>query len=309
MKVALFGGTGFVGSYVVDALVAAGHTPRCLVRRGSENKLRHPERCEQVSGDIDDTTAVDRTIEGTEAVIYLIGLLRESRRRGDTWEAAHYEGPVRAMAAAKRAGTGRFVYMSSNGAGPAGTRYHTTKYRAEQHLQGSGLEWTIFRPSIIFGDPRGRMELGTQLKQQMIDPPLPAPLFHRGLLPTNAGRFRLTPVAVEDVATCFAGSLGTREAAGRLFFLGGPDALEWRQLVAVLSEACGKPNKMMMPAPVPVLAGVAALLDRFPWFPITRDQLEMLVDGNECDGSEAFRLFGVQPKRFTPEMLRYLARS
>lgn len=309
MKAALFGGTGFVGSHIVDSLVAAGHTPRCLVRRGSENKLRHPERCEQVSGDIDDADAVARTIEGADAVIYLVGLLRESRQRGDTWEAAHFEGPVRAMEAAKRSGAGRFVYMSSNGAGPSGTRYQTTKYRAEQHLQGSGLPWTVFRPSVIFGDPRGRMELATQLKRQMIDPPLPAPLFHRGLSPAGAGRFRLTPVAVEDVATCFVRSLEAPEAAGRLYFLGGPDALEWRRLVAILAEACGKPRKLMLPAPVPIVGGVAALLDRFPWFPVTHDQLEMLVDGNECDGSEAFRQFGVQPKHFTPQTLRYLTRA
>lgn len=305
-KIALIGGTGFVGSYVVDALVARGYTPRCLVRRGSEPKLRHPELCERVSGELDDPGAVTDTVAGTIAAIYLVGLLREDPARGATWERTHYEGAVRAMEAAKSAGVGRFVYMSANGVKPDGTGYQSTKYRAEQALAKSGLAWTVFRPSVIFGDPRGRMEFCTQLKLEMIDPPIPAPLFHRGVSPANAGRFRMSPVAVADVAACFAESVRQEDARDRIFPLGGPDALEWRRLLRVLATACGKPNKLMVPAPVGPVRGVAALFERFSWFPVTRDQLQMLIEGNACDGSEAFQLFGVRPLRFDAESLAYL---
>ena len=94
MNVAILGATGFVGSYIVDALVAAGHTPRALVRPGSENKLRHRERCEIVAGDVDDAAAVGRLMAGADAAIYNIGIIRDFPSKGITFEAMHYEGAV-----------------------------------------------------------------------------------------------------------------------------------------------------------------------------------------------------------------------
>jgi uncharacterized protein YbjT (DUF2867 family) len=305
MKVALFGGTGFVGSYIVDALIAHGHTPRLLVRAGSESKVVQRERCEIVSGDIEDERAVAACIEGAGAAIYNIGLLREFPARGITWEGMHYAGAAHAMDAALSAGVRRFVLMSANGAKPDGTAYQSTKFRAEQYLAASGLDWTVFRPSIVFGDPRGRLEFCSMLREQMLAPLIPAPLFHEGLWPGNAGRFRMSPVAVEDVAEAFVRSLEEPESRGRIFPLGGPDVLEWREILSIIATASGK-RKLMLPAPVGLVGLVASLLDRFEWFPVTRSQLRMLVEGNECDGREAWTLFGIEAKRFTPEALGYL---
>ena len=104
MKVAILGATGFVGSYIVDALVAAGHTPRALVRPGSEPKLRHRDRCEIVPGDVKDAGAVARLMTGADAAIYNIGLIRDFPDQGITFEAMHYQGAVRAIDAARDAG-------------------------------------------------------------------------------------------------------------------------------------------------------------------------------------------------------------
>ena len=93
--------------------------------------------------------------------------------------------------------------MSANGVKADGTPYQVTKYEAEEYLKASGLDWTIFRPSVIFGDPGERMEFATQLASDIIRPPLPAPLFFDGVSPLNAGQFRLSPVHVEDVAQAF----------------------------------------------------------------------------------------------------------
>ena len=306
MKVAIFGGTGFVGSYLVDRLLADGHTPRVLVRQGSASKLRQPERHETVTGEIGDADAVARCLEGAEAAIYNIGLIREFPRRGITFEAMHYAGAVTAIDAALRGGVRRFVLMSANGVKPGGTAYQSTKFRAEQYLSSSGLDWTVFRPSVVFGDPRGLQEFCTQLRDEMIAPPLPAPLFHEGLWPGGAGRFRMSPVAVEDVAAAFSASLAEPASVRRIFPLGGPDALEWREIIARIAAASGK-KKLTVPAPVGVMRAAASLLDRFEWFPVTGEQLEMLMEGNVCDGSEAWRLFGIEPKRFSAENLRYLA--
>lgn len=306
MRVAVFGGTGFVGSHLLDALIAHGHTPRLLVRAGSEGKVVQRERCEIVTGDISQPATVAACLAGADAAIYNIGLLREFPRQGVTWEALHYAGAVTAIDAAVRGGVRRFVLMSANGVKPDGTGYQSTKYRAEQYLASSGLDWTVFRPSIVFGDPRGRLEFCSMLQEQMMAPPVPAPLFHEGVWPGGAGRFRMSPVAVEDVAEAFVRSLETPASHGRILPLGGPAALEWRQILRIIATAGGKENKLMLPAPVGAVRAVAALLDRFAWFPVTRAQLQMLLEGNACDGSEAWALFDIEPLRFESGALRYL---
>ena len=233
MKVALFGGTGFVGSYLVDALLAHGHTPRLLVRPGSESKVVQPERCEIVPGDIDDRDAIAACLQGADAAIYNIGLLREFPAQGVTWEKMHYQGAARVIDAAVEAGVKRFLLMSANGVKPDGTGYQSTKFRAEQHLAAS---------------------------------------------------------------------------VRRVFPLGGPEAPEWREILDVIAQAAGK-RKLKVPAPVAVPRAAAALLDRFAWFPVTRAQLDMLLEGNACDGSEAWSMFGIEPQRFEPAALRYVKAS
>jgi NADH dehydrogenase len=161
---------------------------------------------------------------------------------------------------------------------------------------------------VVFGDPRGRMEFCSMLYEQMLKPPIPAPLFHAGLWPAGAGRFRMSPVAVEDVAEAFVRALETPASVHRVLPLGGPESPEWREILRVIAQAAGK-HKLMVPAPVAVPRAAAALLDRFAWFPVTRAQLDMLLEGNACDGSEAWSMFGIAPKRFEPAALGYVNTS
>jgi uncharacterized protein YbjT (DUF2867 family) len=305
MRVAIFGGTGFVGSYIIDALVKSGHQPVALVRPGSESKLRHPNECEQVSGDVDDVDAVAETLAGSEAAIYNIGILREFPDRGITYEALHHEGAVRAIDAAQTAGVKRFLLMSANGVKPDGTGYQRSKYAAEQYLQRTDLAWTIFRPSVLFGDPRGRMEFATQLYQEIIRSPLPAPMFYDGLLPFDAGTFRMAPVHVSDVAAAFARSLEAERAMGRVYLVCGPDAMEWRTIIRTLADTGGT-HKLALPAPAWGVKLAASVLDRFEFFPITRDQITMLMEGNTCGDASWSEDLEIEQRRFTPENLSYL---
>jgi NADH dehydrogenase len=304
MRIAVFGATGFVGSYIVDAIVDAGMTPACLVRSGSQDRLTHPERSIVVNGDISDNDAILRTLDGADAVIYNIGILREIPKRGVTFEALHYDAARRTMELARQAGVTRFILMSANGVKPGGTAYQRTKFRAEQVLAEVGLEWTVFRPSVIFGAPRGRMEFATQLLHDIIDAPLPAPLFYRGVFPANAGSFELSPVHVRDVASAFVSALQRRETVGSTYSLGGPVTLSWRAILETIAAAVGK-DKLMIPVPVAGIQAAARLLDWNAAFPITRDQIEMLLEGNTCS-SEAFATMGIEPVSFDAESLRYL---
>lgn len=304
MKVALIGGTGFVGSYVTDHLIAAGHKPRLLVRAGSENKVTQPLSCELVTGDVADTDAVDRLLEGADAVIYNIGILRESPARGITFKALQQDAPCRVMDAASAAGVKRFLLMSANGVKAQGTSYQQTKFQAETHLQQGNLDWTIFRPSVIFGNPQGNNEFITQLMREIILPPLPAPLFFDGLLPFNAGSFQLAPVHIDDVAAAFVQSLQNEHSVGKVLPLCGPDALSWKQILQTIAVTIGK-SKLMLPAPALGIKVVAGLLDRFESFPITRDQIKMLMEGNTCS-DDGFALLEIKPRPFNQQALDYL---
>ena len=307
MKIAVFGGTGFVGSYIIDNLIESQYTPRVLVREQSKKKIISADKCDVVIGDIFDEEAIREVISGVDAVIYTIGLIREFPSLGVTFEKLHFEGAVKCMDLTSEAGVKRFILMSANGVCPDGTGYQKTKWMSEQYLKNTDLDWTIFRPSTIFGNPRGegRPEFFTQLKSDLIDLPLPAPLFHQGLLPFNAGNFLMSPIHIKDVAQFFVKSLKEEKYYGQVFELGNENHT-WKEMLRMLTTALNR-NKLMIPAPIGPVMAVASLLDRFSWFPATKDQLMMLAEGNTCDSSKLFADFEIEPTPLNPDNLSYLA--
>ena len=305
MNVSLIGGTGFVGAHLGARLIADGHRPRLLVRPGGGPRPDWIAACATVSGDVGDDDAVAECVAGCDAVVYLIGILREDPAQGVTFEELQFRAVERTISAARRVGVRRFLLMSANGVKRDGTPYQRTKFLAEEALKASGLDWTIFRPSVIFGDPQGHMEFCTQLKRDIIDSPLPAPLFYRGLLPLNAGTFELAPVAVGDVAAAFCHALTHTDTIGQTYDLCGPGAHTWKDILKTIAAACGR-TKVMLPAPALAVQAVAAALDRFPWFPITRDQIAMLLENNRCDGGNGFERLGLTPTPFDAASLAYL---
>lgn len=304
MNVGLIGGTGFVGGYLVDALLAAGHPVFALVRSGSEAKLRAPGLCRTTTGDIADEDAINATLAHCNAVIYNVGLLREYPAQGITFEEAHYEGVRRVIDAAKNAGIRRFLLMSANGVESASTPYQDTKFRAERLVEASGLDVTIFRPSVIFGDPRGGMEIATQLYQDLVRPPIPAPGFHTGLSAAS-GPVMMSPVHVEDVTAAFVSVLEDPDTYGKTIRLGGPEELTWTEMVKRVATAAGT-RKAVLPVPISLMKLGARLLDWVPSFPVTRDQLTMLAEGNTAPPDELEKLLHRTPRPFNAESLGYL---
>ncbi|MBF0471993.1 MAG: NAD(P)H-binding protein [Gammaproteobacteria bacterium] len=307
MRVAVVGGTGFVGSYLTEGLLARGDQPVLLVRPGSEPRV-NSRQCEQVAGYVDQPQALEQLLEGADAVIHLVGILREMPSRGVTFEKCQYDSPLHLMRAAEKMGVKRFLLMSANGVKAEGTAYQMTKYRADEALQASALEWTIFRPSVLFGDPRGRMEFATQLYREIISIPAPSPLFYQGLLPLNAGSMAMTPIHVSDVVAVMLASLDRQEMVGKIYPLGGGREVSWKEILKTIAAATHR-RFFALPVPVWAIHSVAALLDRFEEFPITRDQLTMLLEGNCCDSEEIFQQLGITPRPFTQEQLDYLNHS
>src|SRR3990170_8086453 len=198
-EVLVTGGTGFVGTHVCRALIARGFMPRLLVRPGREDRvpLDVRERGRITPGDVTDRESVENAAQGTTAVVHLVGIIREFPAKGVVFERLHVDATRNVVDAALRWNIPRFVHMSALGAQAGGpTGYFASKGRAEEHVRRSGLSWTIFRPSVIFG-PGDRFlnELGRLMRDAPI---LPVP---------GDGRYSLQPVFVGDVAKGIADSL------------------------------------------------------------------------------------------------------
>jgi NADH dehydrogenase len=304
MRVAIIGGTGFVGGHLTDALLAAGHEVSLLVRTGSESKARRSERVRTSPGDISSTEALKSVMAGCSTAIYNVGILREFPRRGITFEESQYQGVVRTVEAARQVGIKRLLLMSANGVKQPGTPYQETKFRAEEYARQSGLDVTVLRPSVIFGDPDGKMEFATQLFNDMVRPPIPAVGFFSGHSPEK-GAVVMSPVHIDDVASAFVAALENNNAIDQTFALGGPEVLSWTEMVRRIAEATGR-KKWILPMPIWIMRVGATLFDWLPFFPVTRGQLTMLEEGNTADPEILRQLIGRDLQDFSVDALGYL---
>lgn len=304
MKVAVIGGTGFIGSYVARGLERAGHDVSLLVRAGSESKIPAGNLFRLTTGDLGSADALDRTLQGCEAVVYSVGILRENPKQGVTFESLQFDGVVDTVKAAERCNVARILLMSANGARQPGTPYQETKFRAEKFVQESGLAATVFRPSVVFGNPHGRMEIATQLHRDMVDSPFPALGFHTGLRPEK-GRVMMSPVHVEDVAAAVVGALDDDATAGSIVSLGGPESLSWTDMIRCIARAVDR-DKWILPFPISAMSAAALFMDWLPFFPVTRDELTMLAEGNTAHCGELETLLGRKAAPFAPDNLAYL---
>ena len=234
MKVTIFGGTGFVGSHLVDQLVEQGIQPRLLVRPGHEDRVRHPDICEVVHGDVSQPRTVITALEGSDAVVYNIGILREIRSQGLSFDELHLQAARRVMDAATQLGIRRFVLMSANGVRVPGTPYQETKFRAEEFARHSGMDVTIFRPSVIFGPGDSFFNRFAGLLR--LSP---------GFFPLACPDARFAPVYVGDVAEAFARSLDDPATFGQHYDLCGPRAFTLRELVAYTADNIGRPTRIL----------------------------------------------------------------
>jgi uncharacterized protein YbjT (DUF2867 family) len=284
-RVFVTGGTGFVGRAVIQALRAEGYAVRCLVRRGSERDLHGFGAIERVEGDVMARQTLDEGMSGCDAVVHLVGIIRERRAIGSTFERVHVQGTQNVLDAAAAGGVRRYVHMSALGARPgARSRYHQTKWAAEEAVRSSPLPWTIFRPSIIYG--RGD-EFVTMLRGMMERLPMVPVL--------GSGRQRLQPIPVQQVAQGFARALAREATVKHGYDVGGPDAVSMVELLDTIAKAMGRRRPLKLHIPIGAVRPATLLLHRLPGFPLTPDQLLMLEEDNTCDPSAFFSTFSLTP--------------
>ncbi len=148
------------------------------------------------------------------------------------------------------------------------------------------------------------MEFATQLYNDMVRLPLPAVGFFSGTS-VEKGAVVMSPVHIRDVADAFVAALENDKSIGQTFSLGGPEALTWQEMIRRIAAAAGK-SKVILPMPISLMRIGATLLDRLPSFPVTRDQLTMLQEGNVAEPDAVQWLIGRQPRSFSAENLDYL---
>lgn len=230
------GGTGFVGQEVVWELLALGYRVRLLVR--------HPERAarfanhphvELVKGDVLRPKTLAAAMKDVRAVVHLVGIIAETSKV--TFEKAHVEATRNLLTAAKQTGVTRWIQMSAAGTRAAArSRYHVTKWQAEELVRQSGIDWTIFRPSLIYGyDERDRL---LNLLRKALSRPWSVILFHTFPL-LNGGRPLVQPVSVREVARCFAHAVSKEASLGRTYDLVGPVPFSWREMMFKVAAALG----------------------------------------------------------------------
>jgi uncharacterized protein YbjT (DUF2867 family) len=270
---AVFGGSGFIGRYVVKRLAARGYVVRVAVRDPEGALFLKPMgvvgQIVPLYAPVQDEPAVQRAVDGAEVVVNLAGILAE-QRAGD-FHRVHATGAGCVAQQAAAAGVLRMVHVSAIGADPASrSRYGASKAAGEQAVQAALPLATILRPSVVFGPEDDLFNRLATMAQRLL------------IVPVVSGATRFQPVYVGDVADAVIASLIRPGTGGVIYELGGPRVLSMRELVAyVLAET--RRRRLTIEVPTAIARLQAAVLERLPGKLLTRDQLLMLERDNLPD--------------------------
>jgi uncharacterized protein YbjT (DUF2867 family) len=268
MTVLVTGATGFVGEHVAHALRARELPVRALVRDRERASRLASWGVELVEGDVTDLTSLRAAAAGVDSVVHLVAIIKGSRAQ---FERVMAQGTRDLVEATKEAGVRRFVLASALGLNERSrdaVPYFAAKWEMERAVKESGLEYVIFRPSFIFGKDGGVLPTFVRLARFAPVTPIIGP-----------GTRQLQPIWVEDVAEYYARALDLPAAANRMLEIGGPDAVTWNEFWDRLKRAVGA-HRPSIHVPVAVMRLQAALTEKLPGAPVTRDQLTMLELGD-----------------------------
>lgn len=301
LRVTVFGGSGFIGRYLVKRLAAEGARVRVAVRDAEGAKFLKPMgavgQIAPFAVNIGDAASVKAAVDGSDAVVNLVGVLYESGRQ--SFRRAHVDGPKAIAEAAAAAGVAKLVHMSAIGADVASASdYAKSKAMGEAAVLEAFPSATILRPSVVFGQEDDFFNRFAAMAR--LAPALPL---------IDGGHTRFQPVYVGDVADAAMAALKSDGAAGKTYELGGPEIMTFRQVLEYVMAVTGR-RRPLLPAPSQLLRPLAGLVECLPIAPpITRDQLTLLQSDNVV-ADEALTLadLGVVPTAIAAEAPEYLGR-
>ncbi|SIR46519.1 NADH dehydrogenase [Haladaptatus litoreus] len=284
MNVLVTGGTGFIGRNLIRELHDRGHEVTALAR--SPDEANFPDGVNRAMGDVTALASIESAFENQDAVVNLVALSPLFKPpRGVTHMSVHLGGTQNIVQAAEKHGVEKIVQMSALGADPTGpTEYIRAKGQAEELVKSSDLRWTIFRPSIVFGDESEFLSFTKKLT-----PPYLAPL-------PGGGKTRFQPIWIGDFAPMLADGLDESHD-GELYEIGGPEVLTLAEVAKLVRRAEGQPVTVVS---VPMaLAGVGLKIGgTIPGVPMGGDQYRSLQFDNTVRENDV-TAFGVESSSLT----------
>lgn len=275
MRVFVTGATGFLGREIVRHLQGHGHHVIALCRDPEKLAV---DGVQKVRGDILMPAHWEPQLREAEACVHCVGILRAFPQKGITFEALHYQATLNLVRACGKVGVQRYIHISANGVekNPT-TEYMRSKAKAEQAVRSSSLDWTILRPSVVYGGGEDRMNFVGLLRQHMARAPL-FPYFGRG-------DYRMSPISTWEVAETVRRCLEQDQTKKKTYHLCGQEVYTYKALLTLLIEA-GHLKTRLFSLPPWVMNTAAGILGPFEWFPMTKEMLKMLLQGNELpDGA------------------------
>lgn len=288
-RILVTGANGFLGSRIVLRALQEAHQVRGLVRHKSDLSLLPSEGVEILCGDITDLEALKQAVEGMDALIHVAGVTPEKSPDWNLSRRVNVGGTENVIEACRTLGVGRLVQISSMSAFPENpSAYGKTKWEADEKLRASDLDFTILRPSIIYG-PGDRGVYAKMVKELGKLPVVPV---------IGNGKGPMRPVHVDDVAWAAMAVLGQPNTIGNTYMLGGRDPMTMNDFLRATVEAQGKRARLLH-LPVwlcRILAKTLALVSKNP--PLTEDNIAGITMAQQVDNSAAERDFGYQPRAY-----------
>ncbi len=295
MKIFITGGTGFVGTAMVNKLLEKGHSLKLLSKSQVIAEPKKEEKKEIFIGDVTDPKSFYGKMDGCDAVIHLVGIFRDFPSQGITFEKLHFEATKNIVEETKKAGIKRYLHMSAIGvSADSKSEYKQTKYKAEIYVKNSGLTYTIFKPSVIVGKNDKSINMFADMIRN-------SPVFPI----IGDGKYRFQPVALENVIDGFVNSLEMPISYNKAYNIGGPIQYTYNELIDTIAAVMNKkPVKMHIPKEIFYLS--AHLLDWNPKFPITTDQIHMLFEESISNDNLFFDELKIKPISFKEKIAEYI---
>lgn len=288
------GATGYVGRYVIQALLDSNANVRCLVR--DIKKINLP-KVEVVQGDVTDPVSLAVACSGIRKVIHLVAIIRE--KKNNTFEDINITGTENLLKVAVESGVEHFIHISALGAGTdPNYKYAYSKGMAEVAVVNSGLNYTILRPSVIFGPGYGFVD-------RLVQSLLMTPTFVA--VPGN-GNTKFQPISVKDVAQCIKLVVQHADAyKNKTIDIGGPEHLTYNQMLDILMSTLGL-KKAKLHVPLAVVRPATKIMEQIMADPLaTSVELSQLAKHNITNINAVKKHFGFTPVKFAEglEYIRY----
>ncbi len=293
MKLAVIGGTGFVGRGLLRALAGSSHEVVIVSRKPPKN-IPPAKNFFFAAGDIHDAKSLEKAFYGAQAVYHLVGIIAETRQL--TFEKTVIQGTGNLVEAARKCGVKKIIYLSALGTSDKPfTKYFRAKWESETIIRNSGREYLILRPSFVFGPEDISINKFARMFKRLPFAPV-----------IGDGRYKMQPIFIDDLASVMVASLDNPRAVNQTIELGGPDIYEFRQMVAIIKKSLNiRRFNLYIPFWLMMINGW--ILERFlKPAPVTMDQLKMLRAGGVADNSKLLEIFRIDLTSFESKIKEYL---